>query len=742
MFDLEIVRPSVDEIKRHGPSLNNIFKLTQQAFNSCQDEYTHSDTAKLGQCLDLIAAYYGFGSFGALKYFLSDTNADILPVQDTKTKVLDKLSQIYSLPSTHELIQAYYQTLVAYIEYSNLPDSINITTDGHYFNSLLSMRYLQIKPWDYILRKLIKNPHYQLPDSDVYEYSTIDRLVRVNILNNMLPLAKAAAFDKKQSFTAPLSTFFGGQITKRQFLSEIAEFFDGKAIGAGLIEAHGIQPLAIDNPMYAYMLSLGPAAQDIYAFEDDDNVSSMLISFKLLPRLESMFMEYMPVRMCPKIKIDADLITLNKAHAIQYANGQEKKSGQNDILIDMITNLSHLNSVLSLPKAAWYQAEPTTSQSQLAWRKYVINYAEIAVATMIRLANSILIQQRATLKRVYFDENGLLMFNFPKPIQLKPSSGFEQSEISNYEFSLFINFLMVAKHLNKLNLDAPEKIHLRLMRNYLKAVYPTTLPDPHNQRARITVPDQSAVVPKAMSKPMYMGQNTETGKESYMPINQGENYIISGIPTLAPYHFFQKSLIDNRVDRCQAVIYVDGSRNSNQLSVLQSILKKHGRESDLMISDNFDFDIEQAILSRKILYIPLHKLMNKVQVMDGINQFLKRLNEFVLHITNSQVHFDLIMNQAEQFTNHSSWGPLYEKSANYDFNIFQFCRKLNDLSHIIVANSSHKFMFWLDDDAMRSQFSAFYQEPELLEQLPAFIEQDYILLNRSDIVRYRLYKVE
>lgn len=739
MFDLEVVRPSAEAIKQHGPSLNNILKLTQQAFNICHPEQSYSDTAKLGQCLDLIAFYYGFNSFGALKCFLDDTNADILPIQDTKAKVLHKLAQIYSLPINHDLIQAYYGSLTSYIHYSNLPDSINISIEGNYFNSLLAMRYLQIQPWDLVLKKLIKNPYYKLPNADIYDYSSIDRLIRVNILNNLLPLAKAAAHENKLSFTTPLSTFFGGQINKQIFLSEVAEFFNGKAIGSGLIEANGIQQLAIDDPMYPFMLSHGADERNIYSFEDADNVASMMISFKLMPRLQSMLIDYEPVKACAPIKIDIDLITANKSRGIQYAVGLEKASQKsaNEILTDMISNLSHLNSVLSLPKAAWYQAEPLKSESQLAWRKYVIDYAETALPIMIRLANSILIDQRATLKRVYFDENGLLMFNLPKTIRLKPSSDYDLKEATNYEFSLFINFLFVAKHLNKLNLNAPERIHFRLMMNYLKSIYPTSLPDPYNQRAHIKELFESEKFTDIKAKALYIGIDTTTGKPSYIPINKGNNFIISGIPSLAPYHFFQIGLIENRVSSGQGMIYIDGSSNGNQLTILKSLLDKYDRQNDLLISNDIDFNIEQSIYSQQIVYIPLHTKLNQTQALDAINRLVIGINQFVLHNINSTPQFSIITNQAKSFILQDSWSRLYEKSFNSAFNIFHFCRNLNDLSEVLTANTTQKFMFWSGDEIMREQFSNFYQEPELLEQLPHFLESDCILLNWSNVVRYR-----
>lgn len=735
MFDIEIVRPNFETIKQHGPSLNNFLKLTQQAFNICHPEQIQSNTAKLGQCLDLISNYYGFNSFGALKYFLSDSNANILPVINTDQNVLNKLSQVYELESDHELIRAYLATIKAYVQYSNLPDSINISTDGHYFNSLLATRYLQIQPWNPVLEKLIKNPFYKLPDEDVYEYSHIDRLVRVNILNNLLPMAKIAVQENKLSFSVPFSTFFGGQISKSQFLNEIAEFFDGKAIGSGLIEAQGIQPLSIGNPMYEYMLGNGAKENNIYAFDDSDVVGSMLISFKIMPRLQSMLSSYDPVKPCAPIKADIDLIKPNKQNAIEYAIQQEKydQNAAANILADLINNLPKLNSVLSLPKAAWHQAEPKDSQSQLAWRKYVIHYAESCIPIMISYANSIILNQRATLKRVYFDENGLLMFNFPKPIELKPSSEYSQTTATNYEFSLFVNFMMIVRHFSKLRLDAPEKVHFRLMVNYLKSVYPETLPDPQNSRAQV----KEAVI---NYEPLFMGLDYETGKTSHFPINPNNHFIISGDASIqAPYYLFEKNLLENRLSNGLGMVFIDGSKNDNQLKIISDILAKHDRQDDLIIKADFDFDLEDTTHDNKVVYISLHSFQNREVARKGSIQLLDQAKYFVLHNTTKNAVLSIVTYNTTEFVLNSLWIDLhsFSRSSNNHLNIYHFCKDIRDLPNPLIANTQTMIFFKMDDDIMRKQFSNFHKEPELLEHLPFMFGHDFILLNRSHVSRHK-----
>lgn len=477
MFDLEIVRPSVDEIKQHGPSLNNILKLTQQAFNICFPDQAQTATAKLGQVLDLIAHHYGFNSFGALKVYVSSDTNEILPIRDTKSKTLHKIATIYDLPVDHQLTDAYYNTLIRYVDYSTLPNSINILIDNYSPNSLLSMRYLVIKPWDPCLKVLIKNPQSKLDGKDVYHFSEIDRLIRVNILNNMLPRTKMAVEENKKSFIAPFSEFFGGQITKQQFITEIAEFFDNKAIGSGLINAMGIMPVPISSPMFLLLSKSGTEVGNVYAFDDLDRIAAMNIEFKIQPRLQSLISTYSPAKACPKLAIKFDQYGEFKNEAIEYAVSLEKseRDSARHILSDMIKFLPSLNAYLSQPLAAWYQAEPVDSESNLAWREFTVRYAQHMTELMIQKANRYIVGQRATLKRIYFDNNGMLMFNFPKPVQFYDPAQKHLAKvsnvISNYEFSLFINEMVFSQNCKTSQYEFMAQLPFRLMKHYMTHLF-------------------------------------------------------------------------------------------------------------------------------------------------------------------------------------------------------------------------------------------------------------------------------
>lgn len=412
-----------------------------------------------------------------MKVYVSSDSTEILPINDTKSKTLQKIATIYDLPLDHQLTDAYYTTLIRYVNYSILPDSINIITDNYSQNSLLSMRYLVIEPWDPCLKVLIKNPQSKFEGQDVYHFSEIDRLIRVNILNNMLPRTKMAIEENKKHFIAPFSEFFGGQITKQQFINEIAEFFDNKAIGTGLINAMGVMPVPIDSPMFQLMSKSGTEVGNVYAFDDLDRIAAMNIEFLIQPRLQSLISTYAPAKACPKLKIEFDHFAQFKIEAIEYAVSLEKseKYSARHILTDMIKFLPSLNDYLSQPLAAWYQAEPAESESNLAWREFTVRYAQHMTELMIQTANRYIVGQRATPKRIYFDDNGMLMFNFPKPVQFHDPAQKHLAKVSsimsNYEFSLFMNQLVFWLNSKNSQYKFTVQLPFRLMKHYMTHLF-------------------------------------------------------------------------------------------------------------------------------------------------------------------------------------------------------------------------------------------------------------------------------
>lgn len=470
MFAIEVVRPSVLDIKVHGPSLNKVLQCTQQAFNISFPELKCSSTAKLGQVLDLIATHYGFTSFGALKCYLEQSSDDLHPLSDSRDKLLNKIRTIFGLDSIHPLANHYLTTINSYISHSNLPEQINLSVESYFDNNLEVLRYMHIEDWDERLLKLIKNPTVKVNGQDQYHISEIERLVRVNLLNTLLPHAEKGMNEGSTSCTLKLSNFFGGQISKKQFKMDMACFFNGKVIGSGLLDVSGVEEIDRNQQLFNYHQIIGRKTGDIYAFEDSDLVNSMNIEFRIRPRLQSLLKVFAPTpKPCPQIKINSTIFSELRSTAIAYSASVEthEKYSAKTILEDMINNLQALNNYIDQPFASWYQAEPKYSESNLAFRQYTLEYANSLVMAMIDQANKIVLGQRLTKKRIYFDENGMLILNFKKPVEFVDSNQILRS-MSQYNFSIYMNMIifgLIKKH--HYAVDAGE-VAFRLMMNYME----------------------------------------------------------------------------------------------------------------------------------------------------------------------------------------------------------------------------------------------------------------------------------
>lgn len=721
MFDLEIVRPSVDEIKQHGPSLNNIFILTQQAFNICFPDQAQTATAKLGQVLDLIAHYYGFNSFGALKVYLSSDTSAILPIKDTQSKTLHKIATIYDLPVDHQLTDAYYNTLIRYVDYSTLPNSINILIDNYSPNSLLSMRYLVIEPWDPCLKVLIKNPQSKFDGKDVYHFSEIDRLIRVNILNNMLPRTKMAVEENKKFFIAPFSDFFGGQITKQQFINEIAEFFDNKAIGSGLINAMGIMPVPIDSPMFQLMSKSGTEVGNVYAFDDSDRIAAMNIEFKIKPRLQSLISTYSPAKACPKLKIEFDHFAQFKIEAIEHAVSLEKSEqySARHILTDMIKFLPSLNAYLSQPLAAWYQAEPADSESNLAWREFTIKYAQHMTELMIQKANKYIVGQRATLKRIYFDDNGMLMFNFPKPVQFHDPAQKHlakvSSTMSNYEFSLFMNEMVFWQKLKTSQNEFMAQLPFRLMQNYMIHLF--TRPRSN------TAPSTPIELATLNIEPIKIGINTESSLPVYLPMGKKDMHCISGPSSV--YQKLLKDVVDNRLKNMFGLCFIDGSKDKKMLKHIQATLTKLNRLHDLIVTDHsLDFNYVDGLTTNKVVYIDLTEITDRESAIQNLTSFCSNLRGTIFN--NSQLPelkltpFTLITHCCDDYLQSDHWGNLHGATFGINtmqLNILHFCESILNLDISIPSNCNNKIFFDTTDGGLAEQlkFMGFDSEELVLK---------------------------
>ncbi|NNH78837.1 hypothetical protein HLH17_14525 [Acinetobacter sp. ANC 5380] len=237
-----------------------------------------------------------------------------------------------------------------------LPDSLNLTFDLDVNDSLLAMRYLQIDAWNPVLLKLVKNPQYKLDDADVYTYSEISRMIRVNIINNLLPFAQDALDQKQSSFSVPLSLFFGGQITTHDLHNNFAQYFDSALIGLDLISASSSPKNDLFIPLHQPFIAHknNPHTETI--------VSSMLLDFKITPRLEAMLLKFTPSKMKPKVRVMTDLISEHTETAINNAIQAEtyEKVAAHHILRNIISSLPVLNPYLTKPKAAFYQMERKT----------------------------------------------------------------------------------------------------------------------------------------------------------------------------------------------------------------------------------------------------------------------------------------------------------------------------------------------------------------------------------------------
>lgn len=471
MYDyIEITRPTTDYIKQHAPSLKNILQLTKQGFNVCHPDLAVETSPKLSQVLDLIAIYYGFNSFGALKVYLDSDQADIQPIQDNTLKLLHKISDIYEVYLNNPFIDAAKNTIESYISHTNLPNSINIAVnpDEYGDDSLLAMRYLQIRTWNPVLIKLIKNPQYKLDDADVYTYSEISRMIRVNIINNALRFAQDALKEKKTTFDAPISVFFGGQLTLSQFQNEVAQYFSSAVIGDDLMSVTGSFKNSVQITLHQKLLNNKP-----HESSQDPIITPMLLDFTILPRLQAMLLDFKPSKTVKPIKIHHDIISQHTETAIQHAVQKQtyEKVFSDTILRNIINNLELLNPYLTKPKAAFYKAEPENNPSNLAWRKYLVGYSAYFVPSAIKLANSMLSGQKAKKSNVYFDKNGLLMFNLNDSIVIYDKFG---ELLSNYDFSLLVNFFMVNELSNQFRPDEPSNLAFNLMTNYLLKLHEAT----------------------------------------------------------------------------------------------------------------------------------------------------------------------------------------------------------------------------------------------------------------------------
>ena len=478
---IEVTRPTPDYIKNHGPSLKNILKLTEMGFQVCHPDLPHANSPKLGQVLDLISTYYGFNSFGALKLYLEQDDLEIQPIQDTKNRVIQKIADIAHVELSHPIVSAYEQTLTSYISNTMLPNSLNLSFDPDVDDSLLAMRYLQIRVWHPIMIKLIKNPQYKIDDADIYTYSEISRMIRLNIINNLLPFANDALIKKESSFTVPFSVFFGGRLTVEDLQNNISQYFNSAVIGSDLLSVSCSHESDLFIPLQKPLLANKNLPQH------ETIISSILLDFKITPRLEAMLFKFSPTKSKPSIKVMNDLISKHTEPSINLAVKSEiyEKVAADNVLRQIINNLAVLNPYLTKPKAAFYQAEPENSPSNLVWRKYIVGYAHYILPMAIKVANSVLSNQKARKSNIYFDENGLIMFNLDDSIVIND----RYSELlSNYDFSLIINLMIVNKMTNEIDIENPSNLNFRLMTAYMLGLFQLSNfipPLPETNRASI-----------------------------------------------------------------------------------------------------------------------------------------------------------------------------------------------------------------------------------------------------------------
>lgn len=234
------------------------------------------------------------------------------------------------------------------------------------------------------------------------------------------------------------------------------------------------------------------------------------------------------------------------------------------------------------------------------------------------------------------------------------------------------------------------------------------------------------IVNNATQDQLYLGKNYATMQPVSRQIGQGDSFVIGGDRETSVLQFVEL-VLHNRIEQGTGFFFIDNGNDGVYLCGLKLMAKHLGREQDLLIKYDFNFDIAECLALNKMVYIALDASVDNTGYLD---QFVYDLRHHLLEVLKAEekeLVSAVFTNSCEAIMS-ERWGHLHEvgNMKNPQLNIVHVSERPEQINNVIISNTKEKVLFKLDETKLTAKESSLNYIKNLSDLLNSLGNRDYI----------------
>lgn len=483
------VVPTLADLKAHCKNLLKTLEIAHYAFIVSDDDFglgIPHFSLKSSHIQELLAAALNFKTFAAMQAKIKDQGMEFQ--ERSSLNADNELSIPFDHPPelryrlTHligtdniKYVSFLSKYFVDYMLMANIaqnkPSSGSQThVEGDLDKYLPLLKYLRVQPFSRVMRKVVEESYTFVLSNiainksrlTVHDHFPLDGWIEIAVLNNLIEESAEGFYAGYNSIKLPTHIFFNGspRISQRK---DIYDFL-------GSTSRIGSEYFRLSDDVLSW--SQKTFSLDLNSTQASDHkVSDYELVFELQVRIKAIMQDFTPHIVANHIKngtykLGYDLYQIDSM--MQQLTPQVVSArictSTEYFLSTCKHHLKDLNGVLHLEKEEALLSVRHPSLNELSWRREVCDYAQNLVnAAKYFFKQCVQGVDELDLSKIYFNDFGLLMFDYDQDIVTHMYSLGREVKLSPYNFSIFFNLFAGTIFIKSEKIAASESKHMLSM---------------------------------------------------------------------------------------------------------------------------------------------------------------------------------------------------------------------------------------------------------------------------------------